>query len=84
MDDLPGPVLTLLSRGYCHLCEEMLQAVLRLRRARAFSVEVIDVDAQTELEERYGGRVPVLLAEGTELCHYRLDEDAVLAYLSRG
>jgi hypothetical protein len=43
----------------------------------------IDVDADPALEARWGTLVPVLLAEGREVCHYRLDTRALDAILAR-
>ncbi|HMX15949.1 MAG TPA: glutaredoxin family protein [Rhodocyclaceae bacterium] len=69
------------SRGYCHLCDELvaeLQAVLAAwPHAAVFAVDVVDVDADEQLEGRYGERVPVLEFEGRELCHFRLDAEKV-------
>jgi len=44
-------------------------------------IEIVDVDEQPEFEPMHGARVPVVMGEGKELCHYRLDEAAVRAYL---
>ena len=42
-----------------------------------------DVDADPALEERYGELVPVLTRpDGSEICHYRLDEQALKRALS--
>ena len=42
-------------------------------RAAGVDFEEIDVDADPELERRYGELVPVLTdADDNELCHYRL------------
>jgi hypothetical protein len=69
--------LTLLTRAYCHLCDEMLAAVKPLAAARGVGVAVVDVDGDPALESAYGARVPVLFAGkpagGVELCHFRLD-----------
>ena len=73
--------LTLLVRAYCHLCDEMREALAPLASAARCSVEEIDVDGNPELEARWGERVPVLLAAGRELCHYRIDRAALAAYL---
>ncbi len=77
---------TLYSRSWCHLCEDMLAALRRLETpGRSFEIEVIDVDADPALVERFDELVPVLfgdLAE-PELCHYFLDEAAVRRYLER-
>jgi hypothetical protein len=71
--------LTLLSRAYCHLCDEMLAAVAPLAAAHGATVDVIDVDApeHAALEAEWGDAVPVLLAgppeAWREICRYRFD-----------
>ena len=68
---------------YCHLCHEMEQALMPLAKEIGFAVEVLDVDASADLEARYDQWVPVLLHEGSDLCHYFLDEAKVRDYLSK-
>ena len=46
-------------------------------------VDVVDVDADPRLEALYDELVPVLLHEGTELCHYRLEDAKLRDYLSK-
>jgi len=74
--------LTLFGRTYCHLCDDMLAALEPLRGEFAFDVTVVDVDSDPALEAKYDELVPVLEAEGRELCHYFLDTAAVRAYLA--
>jgi Glutaredoxin-like domain (DUF836) len=80
--------LTLLSRAYCHLCDEMLASVQPIARAHGATVEVIDVDAPANaaLEALWGDRVPALFAgepgTGTLLCQYHLDVQCVAKALS--
>ena len=70
--------LTLYGRTYCHLCEDMLRALERLQDELHFSVETVDVDADSALELRYGELVPVLVGpDGREICHYFLDLTAL-------
>ncbi len=74
--------LTLYSRTYCHLCDDMLAALEALRGEFVFAVTVVDVDADPVLEARYDELVPVLMdGEGQELCHYHLDLPKVREYL---
>jgi hypothetical protein len=77
--------LRLYSRDYCHLCHDMLVALEALRGeagAPDFGIEVLDVDADPELEAKYNELVPVLVdGEGRELCHYFLDVPKVREYL---
>jgi thiol-disulfide isomerase/thioredoxin len=65
--------LLLYARSYCHLCDDMAAALAPLAAERGYAIEVVDVDASAELEARYGERVPVLVHDGVELCHYFLD-----------
>jgi hypothetical protein len=74
--------LTLFSRAYCHLCQDMLAALEALRGELSFEMDVLDVDANAVLEEKYDQLVPVLAADGEELCRYFLDEAKVREYLS--
>lgn len=78
---------TLYSRAYCHLCQDMLEALLRLQSPQhRFTVEVIDIDtaADPALLARFDELVPVLYADlaEAELCHYFLDAPRVLALLN--
>lgn len=74
--------LTLISRGYCHLCHDMAAALLPLAAEFGAHVTVLDVDADPALEAKYDELVPVLLHGETELCHYHLDVAKTREYLS--
>jgi len=77
------PKLTVLSREYCHLCEELVTALKRFQGRYDFDIEVVDVDSNPQLEEKWGDKVPVLLDGNLEICHYFLDHEAVDARLGR-
>ena len=74
---------TLLSRAYCHLCDEMLAELRPIADACGAQIRVVDVDADPALEEAYGNDVPVLFRGdpegGAELCRHRLDAARVAA-----
>jgi hypothetical protein len=76
-----APRLTLYGRTYCHLCDDMLAALEAMRSEFRFDVDLVDVDADPTLEALYDELVPVLTANGRELCHYFLDAAAVREYL---
>jgi len=80
--------LTLLTRAYCHLCDDMREALRPLLERRAVELVELDVDDDPVLEERFGDLVPVLIAgtpaDRPALCHYRLDRDAVRDALAAG
>jgi len=77
------PTLTVLSRDYCHLCEELIAGLRRFQERYDFDIRVVDVDRHPELEEKWGDKVPVLLDGDLEICHYFLDVEAVDARLAR-
>ena len=75
--------LTLISRSCCHLCHDMEQSLIPLAAEFGVLVDVLDADTDPDLEALYGERVPVLLHERNELCHYFLDVAKVRDYLSK-
>jgi hypothetical protein len=75
--------LTLLSRSWCHLCDDMRLALEPLAALRAFDLQIVDVDSDPALERRYGEEIPVLLAGEHELCRHRFDAARVNAFLAQ-
>jgi len=78
---------TLYSRSYCHLCDNMLEALQALSGEYTFDVELVDVDSDEQLVAQFDELVPVLYGRrnsetATELCHYFLDESKVRAFLN--
>ena len=73
--------LTLYYREGCHLCETMLQALRGLQSRVAFDLCMVDIDRDPVLRQRYDEWVPVLCRGESEICHYHLDEDALMAVL---
>ncbi len=81
------PYFILYSRSWCHLCEDMLLALQSLV-GEAWRIDVVDVDADPALVERYDELVPVLVgcAPGLppeQLCNYYLADNAVRDFLAR-
>ena len=76
--------LVLYSRSHCHLCEDMIADLRSWNEEFPFSLEICDVDAATETQRLYGEKVPVLLVDDEEICHYYLNPSALSAALARG
>ena len=83
-------LLLLYTRRGCHLCEaaeDMLTA-----HARPGTVKIVDVDADPDVQQRYGSRVPVLAAaasvmdgavmDGAVMMEGRFDESALVRLLA--
>lgn len=76
--------LTVYIRQGCHLCTEMVRELERLQPELGFEFATVDIDAEPDLRQRYDTRVPVLSANGVEICYYFLDEAGLRAYLRAG
>lgn len=72
------PRLTLYYREGCHLCESMLRALRGLQPRLGFELTLVDIDREAQLRQRYDEWVPVLSGEDGEICHYHLDEQALI------
>ena len=73
-----------LSREGCHLCEDMLHALAEFERQQTIPpVTVVDVDSDADLAGQYGLKVPVLLLDGSVVCHYTLNSKELLRLLGR-
>ena len=75
--------LIVYGREECHLCQDMIASLHELQGRLHFQIELVDIDNDTELTARYGVRIPVLAADGEEICHYHLDPIALDAYFAR-
>jgi len=75
--------LTVVHRQDCELCDQMVAELRGLGRKTPLPpLEVVDVDADPELQRRYGLNVPVLLLDGTPVCRHRLDTAELLRILA--
>jgi hypothetical protein len=85
---LPPPALprglVVVSRAGCHLCDDMLGELARLETSGAIpAVCVIDVDSDPDLTRKFGLKVPVLLLDGSVVCHYTLNSNELLRLMER-
>ena len=68
-----SPRLTLLTRDGCHLCQTAAEALTRIGAEAGLVPDVVDVDADPELQAEYGDRVPVVLLDGLEHSYFTVD-----------
>jgi predicted thioredoxin/glutaredoxin len=74
----------MVSRSGCHLCDDMLGELAVLESAGKIPVvSIVDVDSDPALERQYGLKVPVLLLDGSVVCHYTLNSNELLRLLQR-
>jgi hypothetical protein len=75
-------LLRVYSRPGCHLCEEMVEALLPLVRGR-LEIEVVDIDSRPDWKQEYDVRIPVLAFRGQTVCQYTLDVGALQKILAQ-
>ncbi|MCK6372020.1 MAG: glutaredoxin family protein [Gammaproteobacteria bacterium] len=73
--------LTVFSRNGCHLCDYLIEQLVPWCDAAGVRLRVLDVDSRDDWREQYGLRVPVVCAEGEELCAWPPDEGRIRAWL---
>ncbi len=69
-----SPQLTLYYRQECHLCGDMLTHLGKIQDELAFDLEVVDIDKDPDLKQRYNEQIPLLVQGSTVLSRYFLDE----------
>jgi hypothetical protein len=76
--------LVVLSREGCGLCEQMLLDLAGHEQSGVIPpVTVLDVDSDPALARQYGLKVPVLLLDGSVICHYTLNSNELLRLIPR-
>jgi hypothetical protein len=74
--------VTLLGRVGCHLCVEAAAVVAEESRRAGVGWIEVDVDTDPELRADYGDLVPVVLVDGVEHAHFRVDPSRLRAVLA--
>ena len=78
------PGFVVLTREGCDLCEAMLHELAELeRRSSIPPVVIVNVDSDADLVRQFGLKVPVLLLDGSVICHYTLNSHELLRLMNR-
>ena len=56
----------ILSRKDCHLCDVVYRMAVRLQLELHIDTKKVSIEGDTDLMERHGARVPVVLLDGIE------------------
>ena len=75
-DAMQVPEIHVFSRPGCHLCELLLEELMPIIRGR-LDIQVFDIDSNEAWQTRFGPRIPVVVFEDQEICHFKLDKDAI-------
>ena len=68
-------LVTIYSRKECHLCEEALSILEKLKIELKFEITEIFIDGDENLEKLYGEQVPVTLINGEHHDYWRVDPE---------
>ena len=82
MTGAAAPTITVYTRQGCGLCREAEAVVAELAEGRA-TVELVDIDRDPKLYERYTVRVPVVALDGEELFDFVVDRELLAGALDR-
>ena len=76
-------MVTVYSRHGCHLCENAVNTLEGMREELAFTIEVIYIDGNPELERLYGHEVPVIHINGEHHDFFKVDPECFRTSLEK-
>jgi glutaredoxin len=69
--------VTLYTRPGCHLCEQALDVLTRVRSELPFELAVSDISVEDALHRAYFERIPVVTLDGEELFEHFVDPEVL-------
>ena len=76
-------LVTIYSRKECHICEEALSILEKLKIELKFEITEIFIDGDENLEKLYGEQVPVTLINGEHHDYWRVDPERFKSSLEK-
>lgn len=77
----PLPRVQLFGKACCPLCDEAKEAVEKARARLPFHFEVVDIESDPTLRDRYRELVPVLAVNGREVFYGKVSVHRLLEIL---
>jgi glutaredoxin len=75
--------VTVYGKPDCHLCDQALTTLERIRAGTPFELEQVDITSDDGLHARFLERIPVIALDGEELYDFFVDEADLLRRLAR-
>ena len=75
--------MTLYGRPGCHLCDDALAVLERIRADEPFDLDTVNIEDDDALLRAYLERIPVVALDGHEVYDYYVDEADLRARLAR-
>lgn len=76
--------ITVIGKPSCHLCDLAKEVVDRVDADLHVGVEVLSIDDDAVLREKYWEQIPVILVDGRQHTFWRVDEARLRAALATG
>jgi glutaredoxin len=76
-------VVTVYSRTGCHLCHDAVELLETMKDELEFSIDVILIDGNPELEKLYGEQIPVTQIDGQHHDFWRIDPERFRSSLAK-
>ena len=67
--------VTIYSRNGCHLCEQAERVIRFVQRSQPFDLEVVDIDRDATLREKYNEEVPVIAINGVDAFRHGISSE---------
>lgn len=80
---MPHTIVTLYTRGGCHLCEQTKQDLTELQNEYHFILKEVDIDQSDELTELYGLMIPVVHVNGKEAAFGQIHKKDIINRLHK-
>jgi hypothetical protein len=77
-----SPTVTLYGRPGCHLCDDALAVLQRVRAGVPFTLRTVNIEEDAVLLVAYLERIPVVALDGQELYDFHVDEADLRARLA--
>jgi glutaredoxin len=74
--------VTMYTRSGCHLCDDALEVVAAACQASGSDYQLVDVDGDPGLRERFGEQVPVVTVDGNTVGFWRIDPQVLAQALA--
>lgn len=79
--DISNVELIFLSKDDCHLCDDALAVVQKVRRRFPFRLRVVKIEEGDEWYEQYWDKIPVGIVDGAMIFKYHVEPDELLRKL---
>ena len=77
------PTVTVYGRPGCHLCDDALAVLERIRSDAPFELRTVNIEDDDALLRAYLERIPVVSVDGEEVYDFHVDEADLRARLAR-